>query len=268
MPDSSRSSPWCQGDIFALRTEGGDELIGVVASHDCDLYADPVIEPDVEYLPVRRLQQVNGQFVYGKSPRKLHCRTLTDANEEAAVEMLIRERSTIDKHRFFHDAASAGIALPNTERVVFRGWLAARYARSAFPNAFEERLDNKLRKKIDALSEKAGKIIRGIYFDLDEREMIEREPGDIYQLRIHVVYETETDDDEVAYRFAQSLSRLFMDAFCDEKAAGWHDVIVLSCEAVSSYNFPLVLANALKPWRVDHRSYQQLPDTVFPEPGR
>jgi hypothetical protein len=250
MPETSRSSAWCQGDIFALRTQGQDEMIGVVASHDCDLCAGPDVEPDVEYLPVRLIEGVNGQFVFAKSPRKLHCKTLAGTGEAGAVEMLIRDRRAINKE------------------VVFRNWLAARYARSAFPTAFEDRLDDKLRKKVEKLSEKFGRDIRAIYFDLDDGEMIERNAGDVYQLRIHVVYDTETDDDNMAYEFAESLSTIFMTAFYDEQAREWRDVVLLSCEATSSYEFPLVLANAMKPWRVDHRSYQALPDAIYPEPAR
>jgi hypothetical protein len=268
MPDLSRSSTWCQGDIFVLRIEGKDETIGVVASHDCDLCASSEVEPEVEYIPIRRINDADGLFVFGKSPRKLHCKTLTKAGEVGAIEMLIRERTLISKDDFFKAASPIEISLLDTEKVVFRSWLAARYARSAFPDAFEARLDSKLRRKIEKLSENSGQDIRAIYFDLDDGKMVERQAGDPYQLRIHVVYDTETDDDNVAYEFAESLSTMFMTAFYDDKSRKWHDVVLLSCEATSAYEFPLVLANALKPWRVDHRSYQALPDAIYPDPAR
>jgi len=254
--------------MFALRIEGRDETIGVLASHDCDLCANSEVEPEVEYLPVRIINNVNGQLVFAKSPRKLHCKTLTSAGETGAVEMHIRERRPINKDEFFKTASAIDISLLDTEKVVFRNWLAARYARSAFPDAFEARLDSKLRKKIEKLSENFGRDIRAIYFDLDDGEVVERQLGNAYQLRIHVVYETETDNDNISYEFAESLSTIFMDAFYDEKSQEWRDVVLLSCEATSAYEFPLVLANAMKPWRVDHRSYQALPNAVYPEPGR
>lgn len=268
MSETSRSFIWRQGDIFVLRDGDTDDVRGILASHDCDLCADCEVEPDIEFLPISVISEVGGQFAFAKSPRKLHCRTLTDEGKSGAVEMHIRDRSTVDKASFLQLASPVGITLFDGDRVVFRNWLAARYARSAFPNAFEDRLTAKVRKKVDKLSEKSGKLIRAIYFDLDDGQMLERETDDAYVLRIYVVYDTETDEDGEASDFADELGKAFKAAFYDDELHEWHDVAVLSCEAISSWEFPLALANAMKPWRVDHRSYQALPDATFPEPAR
>jgi hypothetical protein len=268
MSETNRSSLWRQGDIFVLRDGEADDVTGIVASHDCDVCATNDVEPSVEFLPVCLIPDVGGQFSFAKSPRKLHCRTLTDDGEPGAVEMQIRDRDAVDKLRFLQFASPMGINLFDDDRVVFRNWLAARYARSAFPNAFEDRLAAKVRKKVDRLSEKSGALIRGIYFDLDDGQMLERELDDVYMLRIHVVYDTETDEDGEASDFADELGKAFKAAFYDDESHEWHEVAVLSCEATSSWEFPLALANAMKPWRVDHRSYQALPTATFPEPAR
>lgn len=215
-----------------------------------------------------KIGKPDGNTTFAKNPRVLHIGARSIEGEESFVELRMHLRSAIEKGEFCQQAKAWTHALSEPERVVFRQWLAGRYVRSAFPNAFEDRLDGKLRDRIDKLLGKSGKEIRGLYFDLDDGEMLERPPDECYALEIWVVYNDEIEDESAAEALAAELATIFKDFYFAEATEAWSGIELLDCHAVSSWNFPLALANSTKPWRLDHRSYKALPDATFPEPAR
>jgi len=122
-----------------------------------------------------------------------------------------------------------------------------------------------IRKRIDELSKKSGAGIRALYFDVDDGHMTERTGDDEpYELLIYVVY-TLAEIAEDAVKFAEKLKAIFEKQFCKEGV--WQRIELISCDAVCEDEFPLLLANATKTWRVDHRSLSGSGD-VLPEPDR
>jgi len=270
MPSENRNVTWRQGDIFTIPAkEGLLALLGVIASHDCDICAEDDVEPIVEILQVRIVDTEEGSLTLGKNPRRLHATIYIDGTNAINVELDIRTRDLLAKREFLSEAEKYSHQLDRGSVRVFQRWLAGRYGRSAFPNAFEGWMRGKVQEKIDRLSDKRGHGIRALYFDLDENQMIERsESDDPYELAIYVVYPGSTDDDE-AKAFAHALSEIFKNAFFDKAKEIWARIHLLSCDQFPEDVFPLALANSAKSWRVDHRSYGGSPaSSVQPEPDR
>jgi hypothetical protein len=268
MTGEHRDTTWRQGAVFTLPNEQGDDVLGVIATHDCDICADSSIEPSLEYIPAIPADKLDGNLTFGKHPRTLHVTVINDNNGEQIVELDVRARLAIDKNAFFNRAAFYSHQLQSRDVVVFRRWLSARYGRSAFANAFEDQM-RRVTGRIDRLAQNRGTGIRALYFDVDENQLMERSAADApYELAIYVVYPSDTRDED-AESFATALADIFKNEFLDLATATWSGIELLSCDPIAEDVFPLVLHLSTKPWRVDHRSYKGLPEKgLYPEPDR
>jgi hypothetical protein len=265
-----RDTAWRQGLIFHVPAkDGAPEIFGVIVSHDCDICADADVEPCIEYVKADLKGESNGSLTFGKNPRRLQAQVYNNSGEAINADFDIRKRTFMMKSSFFAGAIRFSHQLQERDVTVLQRWLAARYGRSAFPNAFEKLMGKHVQERIDRLSEKKGKSIRGLYFDLDDNRLIEREEGgDPYELVIYIVYPPDTDDTE-AEGFAKAIGEVFKAAFFEEKTARWSGIQLVSCDAVSEDIFTLSLALSTKTWRVDHRSYKGSPAAcIYPEPDR
>jgi len=256
--------------IFCLPAEDvRPAIFGAVISHDCDICANNEIEPTVEYVAVDLNVDEDGSLTLGKNPRRLQTQIYSDNAEAINAHLDIRQRGAIEKSLFFSEAVSFSHQLQGRDVTVLKRWLAGRYGRSAFPNAFERLMRGRVQKRIDRLSNKRGKHIRGLYFDLDDNRLVERsEDDDPYELVIYIVYRPDSDDVEAA-DFAEAIYGIFKSEFFDEERCSWTGIQLSSCDAVSEDNFALSLAMSTKTWREDHRSYGGLPAVgIYPEPDR
>lgn len=267
MVDEYRDIWWRQGAVFTFPDGERTGEIGVIASHDCDLCADLDVETFVEYVPLRVIDALDGSMTLGKNVRRLHVQIVNDDQQQQMADLDIRKRATIRKDDFVRDARAYPYQMAPQEVVVFRRWLSARYARSAFATAFEV-LMNRVKERIDRLAKKHGLTIRATYFDVDNNKLIERaESDEPYALAIYAVYPPDTSDDKAA-EFALLLAQIFNEEFCDPTTKLWAGIELTSCDAICEDVFPLALALSTKPWRVDHRSYSGQPTVdLYPDHG-
>jgi hypothetical protein len=270
MTGEHRDTAWRQGSIFRVPAKDNlPEIFGAIASHDCDICADADVEPFIEYVEADLKGAGNGSLTFGKNPRRLQAQVYNSTEQAINVDFDIRRRKLMMKSSFFVEAIRCSYQLQDRDVTVLQRWLAGRYGRSAFPNAFEKLMRKHVQERIDRLSEKNGRNIRGLYFDLDDNCLIEREEGDDpYELVIYIVYPPDANDAE-AESFAKTIDEVFKAAFFDEKAERWSGIQLISCDAISEDIFTLSLALSAKTWRVDHRSYRGLPAAgIYPEPDR
>lgn len=262
-----RDTTWRQGAVFVYRDGKDNEWLGVIATHDCDICADFELEAVIEYVPVKLIAELNGSMTLGKNARRLHLSIFEDDAKKQLAELDIRERLSMPKDVFVQHAEACPYQLTPQDVVVFRRWLSARYARSAFANAFEVQMD-RVRERIDRLAKTHGLRIRATYFDVDDNQLVERAEGeDPYTLAIYVVYPPDTPDCE-AKEFAARLTQIFNKEFCHPTTKEWVGIELTSCDAVSEDVFPIALALSSKAWRVDHRSYSGQPDAdLHPDHG-
>lgn len=152
---------------------------------------------------------------------------------------------------------------------ILQKWLAARYRRAAFPEAFEARLRSPQMSgketfldRIEGILEAGGDHIRGLLFDLDEGEDVERvAPADTYQLGIVVLYNSWRDEPAaaaVASNAAEELERLFAEAF-ESQTGEWQGIRLTYCDPMSDNAITVAQSENFKEWRLEHMSLKDYP---------
>lgn len=266
----ARDTDWRQGDLLTCEAaaalglaEATDEgRRAIIITHDCDLphVSELCVEVIVAELVVKD-PKPDPQLSYAKNPRRLH---LAYEGAEAApliLELRHGDRRSVPKGDFAERAVKDNsFALPVEAKRALKQWLAARYGRPAFPNAFEERLRKRSGKRtveqqIAKILEPDAKYLVGLFFDLGEQRGTEAAEGELYALSVSVVYDaTEGGGQarESAERVAAQLRELF------EKAYGKPDVAMEvaldACEAVADTYMTLADLRRVDQWRLEYIS--------------
>ena len=276
MADTDRKFSWRQGDALtdeaakALNLQHPDNPGGtvvVVISHDCDLTAVAEKEPESEIIVGKRIDKLGGDS-YGKTARRLHIEYQT-AEGPVALELMATAKRPISKPVLFGTDPRQDMWLDGRGTVILQRWLAARYHRAAFPEAFEDRLraaniqgKRTLLKKLESILAVGGDHIRALLFDLDEGKDVERDsPEDIYQLGIMVLYDSLRDEPTAAAaatKAAEELEELF-DAAFHSHDAGWQNICLKYCDPISDSAITVAEREMLKQWRLEHMSVQDDP---------
>jgi hypothetical protein len=266
----ARDTDWRQGDLLTCEAAAALGLVDaadqgrrvIVITHDCDLPHDS--ELSVEVIVAKLVvndPKPDPQLSYAKNPRRLHL--VYEGTDAASLILELRHggRRSVPKGDFAARAVKDNsLALPVDAKRALKQWLAARYGRPAFPNAFEERLRKRSGKRtveqlIAKILEPDAKYLVGLFFDLGEQrgaEMGEQEP---YALSVSVVYDVTEGGTEArlsAERVARQLRELF------EKTYGKPDVateIALdACVAVADTHLTLADLRRVDQWRLEYIS--------------
>jgi hypothetical protein len=265
----TRDTDWRQGDLLtqetaakltALNSTVGEEHRVVVITHDCDLPHDG--ETSVEVIVADVINAPNPQFSYAKNPRKLHLGYEVVDGRSVFVELRHAERRIVPKGEFEkHAARDDHASLPIDGKRALKQWLAARYGRPAFPNAFEDRLrkvvskKNSVERQIGKILEPEAKHLVGLFFDLGEQRSTEVAVGQPYALSISVVYdaiEGGTQARQSAEKVASQLSELFEQAYGKPDSAS--EIALDACEAVADTSMTLADLRRVDQWRLEYIS--------------
>lgn len=258
MAEWDRAVKWRQGffltpqsliDLGLCASEVAPGLLGIVATHDCDLTQSPNVEPQVEILLGSRIEEVDGNCTHAKTARKLH---LTIGGITPCFgEFVATEKHLVSKDRLFQLTADPSLKLEPAELITFRGWLADRYRRSAFPDAFESALKTKgVESKIKATAKKHAKDVSALLFDLEEGQ------NPAFLLDIIVLYPDEPDYEKAlsgADAMVAALKSEFTKAF--KVKDEWHDIELRYIDAISESALSFADYKKYKPWRLDYLSY-------------
>lgn len=264
-----RDTDWRQGDLLtqeaaarltALNGAVGEKHRVVVITHDCDLPHDG--ETSVEVIVADVVTGANPQFSYAKNPRKLHLGYEIAGGESIVIELRHGERRAVPKSEFEEHAARDGSALlPVDAKRALKQWLAARYGRPAFPNAFEDRLrksvdkKNTVERRIGRILEPEAKHLVGLFFELGEQRSAEVPAGEPYALSVSVVYDaTEGGKQarESAEKVANQLRELFEQVYGKPDAAT--EIALDACEAVADTSITLADLRRVDQWRLEYIS--------------
>ena len=265
----TRDTDWRQGDLLTLETAAklmtlncmvGEERRVVVITHDCDIPHDG--ETSIEVIVANVVDAPNPQFSYAKNPRKLHLAYEVSDGQSVVVELRHAERSIVPKDEFEkHAAKDNHVSLPIDGKRTLKQWLAARYGRPAFPNAFENRLRKVVSKK-SSVERQIGKILEpeakhlvGLFFDIGEQRSTEVAVGEPYALSISVVYdaiEGGTQARQSAEKVAGQLRELFEQAY--GKPDGASEIALDACEAVADTSITLADLRRVDQWRLEYMS--------------
>jgi hypothetical protein len=266
-----RDTDWRQGDLLTHESAAALGLIGaaddgrrvIVITHDCDLpnEAESFVEVIVASLVVKD-PKPDPQLSYAKNPRRLHLTyELVAGGEPLVLELRQGDRLSVSKADFAQRAIKEGGATlsPEAKRVL-KQWLAARYGRPAFPNAFETRLRKRVGKR--AVEQHIAKILEpdaehlvGLFFDLGEQRTVEVVEGEPYALSVSVVYDATEGGSQArqaAENVAARLSQLFEEAYGKPDVAT--EIALDACEAVADTHMTLADLRRVDQWRLEYIS--------------
>jgi hypothetical protein len=267
--ERDRGLTWRQGQILppeaalALELVTPEEIANcfpVVITHDCDLTAAFEKEPLVEIL-VGRLTSKLGAAANAKIARHLEV-NLQSSEGPRAVVLRAPDKRAVPKAALFAYAARGDLWLAPQDRLILQRWLAARYRRAAFPEAFEARLRQRFGGRrivdhIESILGEGGQWIRCLLFDLDEGDIRERDdPDDVYRLGVTVLYAGASDEPRAyaaACVVADAMERLFAGAF--ERPGGTREYIdLVYCEPIADTALTVQQREQLTEWRLEYLS--------------
>ncbi|WP_244322458.1 hypothetical protein [Pseudomonas luteola] len=281
-----RSTPWRQGHLVSKETlvqlgitiGDDDELVAIVATHDCDLAQSAVSEPEVELILGKFLEcELNGNYTHCKNIRRLHL-MLSGTEQHQRIELDTGRRIRVPKEHEDPSKALASyeppqhILMKGAERSIFQRWLAARYRRSSFPDEFDRRLKDqtKVAERLAKAFKDSGNYIPAVFFDVDTGLEKKREgEDDLYELSIVILYSTEDDPDAAeiaAETVAKAIESIFKNRCKIEGADAWKWIELLEVSVISDEALTYRQSLQLTRWQADHISLRSDPEQpIFDE---
>ena len=178
-----RDNGWLQGSVFGRADHGslidylpdtiqvGENDCLIVVSHSCDvLNRSAQKEPYVEVCVAKPCEHDNSKR-NGKNSRLLQV-SLEESGTAHAIEIHAKDRFFLPRTLLAELYPDPDRQLNKSDIEILRSWLAARYHRSAFPDAFNERTNqafNNVRKRAKAVSAHVSAIF--IALDPQEEEL-------------------------------------------------------------------------------------------------
>jgi hypothetical protein len=268
--------PWRQGQFLTkdaavnlkLVVPANKEIeIPIVVSHDCDISNRPEIEPYIEVILTTLVDASDGNCTHSKNPRKLHL-SAKQGDIDVYLELLATGKRLIPKKKLVEFEPNNEFVLPDKELLTLQRWLAARYHRSAFPDAFDHRLNcTGLYKAIVKILKPLGYHIIAAFFDIGNGENVKRNADDVYTLAIYLVYSTENDPlkaERETQKAAQSISKAFEKHCFDADSNSWRNIELVECLPIADEAITYAQSRILKKWNIDYLSFRT--DPVQPLP--
>jgi hypothetical protein len=166
----------------------GDEIGFFVLTQTCDcINPDFAKEPYLELLPLvpRGTKKGNPDPEYqnGKNPREIHFWITLNGDRKCVVSRIkdiqLIERNSIEGFRFSEDI---GISREEVDDIV--EWRAARYSRTAFPEAFETAFRS-IKEGFSEIIAKNESAIESLLIKISPSGEIEE--GDGYDIQLHLM---------------------------------------------------------------------------------
>jgi hypothetical protein len=259
-----RQAGWQQGSVCAssdvpallqppahpaMSIEEADWL--VVTTQTCDLLqGDLAKEPQVELLrftPVR--PDVSASLGWTQHPRYLQIeRGLAGARLYACIH----DRVWVPRNRFDTLAPDANRKLDPEDTRMLAKWLASRYLRPAYPDAFNDRL-KPIQKALAGFWKAHKEQLRAAYCAFAcEEELPEDEPYEVAFVLVHPRILPAAD--------AQSLVDAFEKVF--ESCPG----IEVDAKPMADIDFSLAHLDRYTRWDLDYLSFADPNQSTFPPP--
>jgi len=270
----SRETTWRQGAF--IKAEDLPHLVelekdstfssALAVSQDCDIANAPETEPNVEFVLVREIENVNGNYANCKNVRRL------DLPLEAGGECLSAytlERHHISKGELQNYEPCGEKCLSTASVAILQNWLASRYRRTALPDAFNDRLAPVLDKIKKAVAPSASSI-EAILLDLCGNEQDELEDEEPYAVEIKVLYNdsVNAEAERDALKLANRLKEIFKTRFQDKKTEEWSSIELTTVTHTSVYTISYGDAQSLLRMNLDQVSFKKgEPDTTIKAPN-
>lgn len=257
---------WRQGDLLAPDSSVALGVIDpaqrdthrvLVVTHSCDIASEAEIEPTIELMIGIVVRQDEATSQNGHSIRKLHL----GAEGASGVEWVdygIAQRREVSKVALLQHEPWVEQRYTSEHRVLLRRWLAQRYARCEFPDAFINWLkDSGVGSRFEDLGKRHSAHLIGIYFDFDD-DTERADPDDPYVLGINLVYKADNAEHAAAAEQARVRLKTLFAARCKPNHE-WRWIELAYCDALSDEVFNLRAARTFRRWRFEHRSVRGEP---------
>lgn len=252
---------WRQGDLLVpdsavalgvIDSAQRDTHRALVVSHSCDIASGAEVEPTIELLIGIVVREDEATSQNGHSIRKLHL-CAKGASTVEWVQYCIAQRREVSKADLLQHEPWAERRHTSEHRAVLRRWLAQRYARCEFPDAFIKWLkDSGVDSRFENLGKRHSAHLIGIYFDFDD-DTERTDPDDPYALGVNLVYEADNAENAAAAEEA----RVHLEALFTKRCRPnneWRWIELTYCDALSEDVFTLRAARTFRRWRFEHRS--------------
>lgn len=249
-----RAAGWAQGSVLdrdslaALGYTSHD--LAIVLSQDCDVVQSVDVEPMVELILGRRRNVPRPDCQFGRNPREID---LPLMNTDGGVSMRICDRVFVSKDDLSAYRPST-TTLDPTDITLLATWIAKRYTRPAWPDAFNDRLrsvDNRLERLFKT---ETSRPITAILLMLD-RPGEELSEGEDYDIAVWLTVSVESRMDGVASGQAASFEQRFIDIMKSCKGIKLREIEIRSEADVS--------LDDLRHFRRFDRDYR----SIAPKPG-
>jgi hypothetical protein len=223
----------------------------IVVTHSCDLlHSSYGTEPTFEVLKATPLCSEDGNYTYGKNPRKFHFQ-LKRNGSTCAYEISIHQRCFLERPLLEEYDPDHGTKIESTVVETIARWLAQRYRRSAFPDEFNLRWQGE-RDRIKQILKRGGKLFTGIYLRLDSTDELESDK----EYRIVVIATAKPEDlghDTPEGEMYVTLDRL------EETLNKCTGISVVYSDVRSEADFSMDdLRHSMK-WDFDHMTFSEKP---------
>ncbi len=217
----------------------------------------------VEVIVGRRVEVARGNYTHGKNPRRLHLSAM-EAGVVIGIELVAVDRRSVYKTDLLKHVPSAAALIDSASLDILQFWLAARYRRSAFPDAFDRRLaETGVARRLGRILEPLGDHIIAVFFDVDEGKELEHEDDDDpFTLPIDLLYSTASDPNVAeiaASEAAEAIKTAFHDRCFDRQTNRWRDIELLDCTPISDDALTYAMSLKLKRWNADYISLRAEP---------
>lgn len=251
-----RDARWRQGAILRnplaarvsrqLKLKLRDDEKLVVVTHDCDVVNGRLEhEPFVELLRIKPAA-ANGNATYGKNPRRLEF-SVDVQGVAQQFEAVVHDRVRMARSVLASGQPDTTVIADDTRDLISE-WLAKRYVRAAFPDAFNDRIAGQ-KKAIEKALKKDGEYLSGIYLVLSSMEELSED--ELYTIAITGTMRV-ADYDDQARRVAADRALTALSAAV--RAA--RGIIVEAVSLQSEDEFTLDDARIMLRWDYDALSWR------------
>jgi hypothetical protein len=252
-----RAANWRQGSVIANAALRAADAIppeesrdAIIVSHDCDLLShDLDKEPYVEVVFFTLVPASRPLETAALHARQLAL-SLTDASgRDADISLCVHDRLRLDRRVLLRCAPDTRWRVGDEARFILAEWMARRYQRPSFPDAFNDRLRrSKAQDALRSLMRRKGSLAEQILVQLDtDAELPDGAP---YRVGVAVVVtRTVADSPEARARVERELYEPIVEAL--ENSTG---IEVVGAVLVGEHLFTLERAGEFQQWHPDSLS--------------
>ena len=259
MTSAGRCTKWRQGHVISrsdaiglgvLAADCDERCLAVVVSHDCDLAASIDKEPMAEVIPGRQVARNKG-LTRGKVARRLHL-AYRLGQGAAFVELQAPAKRQISQEELRRLDPCREWELGEGGLQILRRWLAIRYQRAAWPEAFGARLDAaSIHRGVEVIMQEHGEHVVALLAKILGDPQAEHGEGVSYDLEFAILY---ASSEESALEQAKAARAALEDLFAEGGRVG---IRLQECEAISDELLSVARKEEYQEWNLEYLSFQE-----------